>query len=245
MEICSEADCGRPVKVKSRGLCSRHSLRAQQAERGPCTIDDCPKRQMAAGLCSMHYCRKRNNGDPLVVQAVRGDDDHARQDKWVDRSGGAGACHPWIGSLDNGGYGLTTLDGRPAMAHRVAWILANGPIPDGFEIDHECHNAAKRAGRCPGGVCEHRRCCNPAHLAAKTRQDHSRDTEPWQHPKGDAHGKAKLTEDGVREIKRHLREGVLSGVAIAAQYGVTPSAVGDIKRGKSWAWLDVEDESAA
>ena len=51
-----------------------------------------------------------------------------------------------------------------ARSHRVAYELSNGPIPDGAQVDHTCHNADVSCG---GGVnCPHRRCCNPAHLEA-------------------------------------------------------------------------------
>ena len=53
-------------------------------------------------------------------------------------------------------------DLRPA--HRVAYELFIGPIPEGYDVDHLCHNAdlnCKLAQSCP-----HRRCCNPSHLEA-------------------------------------------------------------------------------
>lgn len=38
---------------------------------------------------------------------------------------------------------------RTLRAHRVAWIEWRGDIPEGFEIDHKCHNTL---------------CINPGHL---------------------------------------------------------------------------------
>ncbi|HZO31102.1 MAG TPA: HNH endonuclease signature motif containing protein [Chloroflexota bacterium] len=53
---------------------------------------------------------------------------------------------------------------RPA--HCVVWEWTHGPIPDGLQLDHTCHNAASA---CPGGKsCLHRRCVNPAHLEPVT-----------------------------------------------------------------------------
>lgn len=67
-------------------------------------------------------------------------------------------CHEWTGAIGADGYGRIKLrvDGRPATlaTHRVAYELANGPIPDGLHIDHLCRN---------------RPCCNPAHLEAVTQ----------------------------------------------------------------------------
>jgi len=86
----------------------------------------------------------------------------------VDRSGGPDACWPWLGRLTGQGYGRwwTRRDGRKVChrAHRVALQLELGPTT--LVADHECHN---RDLDCAGGPsCVHRRCCNPAHLAAVT-----------------------------------------------------------------------------
>lgn len=72
----------------------------------------------------------------------------------VDKSGD---CWLWKASKTPLGYGraiFKTNDGwRPRLAHRAAYILSKGPIPEGLVIDHLCHN--------PG-------CVNPAHLRATT-----------------------------------------------------------------------------
>jgi hypothetical protein len=56
-------------------------------------------------------------------------------------------------ALDDKGYPRITLRGTRWFAHRYAWTLANGPIPDGMEIDHLCRNTA---------------CCEPTHLEPVT-----------------------------------------------------------------------------
>ena len=51
------------------------------------------------------------------------------------------------------------------QAHRAAYLIFIGPIPDGLEIDHECHVPEF----CDlGDECPHRSCTNPAHLVATT-----------------------------------------------------------------------------
>ena len=52
----------------------------------------------------------------------------------VDRSGGPDACWPWLGRL-YGGYGSFGGVG----AHRVAYELLRGAIPEGRHVDHRCH----------------------------------------------------------------------------------------------------------
>lgn len=51
-------------------------------------------------------------------------------------------CWEWTASLDPDGYGQFWLNGRPIRAHRVAYTLLVGPIPEGMEIDHLCRNRA-------------------------------------------------------------------------------------------------------
>jgi hypothetical protein len=67
-----------------------------------------------------------------------------------------GDCLVWPGA-SSGGYGLIScgiIGRRNVYAHRVAYELAVGPIPDGFEVDHLCFN---------------RKCCNPLRLEAVTK----------------------------------------------------------------------------
>lgn len=73
-------------------------------------------------------------------------------------------CWNWTGSMSGRGYGNVSVkfDGesvrRNMSAHRVAYILAIGAVPEGHDLHH---------------VCENKRCCNPRHLKAVTRYEHS------------------------------------------------------------------------
>lgn len=85
-----------------------------------------------------------------------------RLSELLSRAVPLGDCLMYQGSKDSRGYGRIRLGGRPAnggkssTAHRVVYELANGPIPDGLEIDHLCRN---------------RGCINPAHLEAVTHRE--------------------------------------------------------------------------
>lgn len=62
-------------------------------------------------------------------------------------------CWQWRAAVNPGGYGAFGRNNRMEPAHRVAFELFNGPIPDGLHIDH---------------LCESTTCVNPAHLEAVT-----------------------------------------------------------------------------
>jgi hypothetical protein len=67
-----------------------------------------------------------------------------------------GTCWLWTGTRARNGYGRFRKDhGGPSFAaHRLAYELLVGPIPEGHDLDH---------------LCRVRRCVNPAHLEPVTR----------------------------------------------------------------------------
>jgi len=203
--------------------------------------DGCPRPQLAGGWCRMHYTRVLKTGDPGPVAAIRiRGDDHARFESKCDRSGGPDACHLWRGYLNPEGYGRLRLIAGNRLAHDLAWEWANGaPIPAGYEIDHECHNEAVRAGTCKAGLCPHRSCCNERHLVARTRQEHLGATAwrpvravPGTRP-GTASPAAKLIESDIPAIRAALAAGE-SQATIGLRYGVSQTAIGLIGLGKTW-----------
>jgi len=68
-------------------------------------------------------------------------------------------CWEWTGALNHGGYGTFLVDGRRMGAHRAAYLLHVGSIPDGLDLDH---------------LCRVRHCVNPAHLEPVTRSENLR-----------------------------------------------------------------------
>jgi len=86
----------------------------------------------------------------------------------VDRRG-PDECWPWTGGKSKG-YGVTHMNSKPRGAHRVAYELTYGPIPD-ETLDHLCHTRDESCGGGPS--CPHRACCNPAHLEPVSRRENS------------------------------------------------------------------------
>lgn len=72
-----------------------------------------------------------------------------------------GDCMVWLLSLNVGGYGTLSVDGKSCLAHRVAYMQVTGKeIPDDLKILHKCHRPY---------------CVQPAHLYAGTAQDNRDD----------------------------------------------------------------------
>ena len=53
-----------------------------------------------------------------------------------------GECVAWGGPKSSSGYGCFRRDGVYYTAHRAAWEVEHGPIPDGMLVDHTCFNRA-------------------------------------------------------------------------------------------------------
>lgn len=80
-------------------------------------------------------------------------------------------CWEFTGGCNSAGYGVILPNGsdNPLRAHRVVYEILVGPIPEGMDLDHLCHNSDLS---CEGGVtCPHRRCVNPSHLEPATRSE--------------------------------------------------------------------------
>lgn len=119
------------------------------------------------------------------------------------------SCWIWTASTRNNGYGaLGNVFGRRGeYAHRLAWMLANGPILPGLLVCHTCDNKL---------------CVRPSHLFLGTYGDNMRDcVAKGRHvsnlppqPRGEKAYMAKLTQAEVDEIKR-MRASGMSGMKIA------------------------------
>jgi hypothetical protein len=70
------------------------------------------------------------------------------------------ACWEWTASKQRRGYGRFKLNSKPEKAHRIAWSLVNGKIPEGMCILHKCDNPP---------------CVNPLHLFLGTHADNMKD----------------------------------------------------------------------
>lgn len=116
-----------------------------------CIVADCNGSNIPArGMCVKHYRKFQKYGDPLAVGVRK----TAEERFWpmVEKTAG---CWNWLASKSRDGYGQFSHNGKITGAHRFAFMLANGPIPNGILIDHRCHS---------------RGCVNPDHLRPATNK---------------------------------------------------------------------------
>lgn len=145
-------------------------LGVKLSRRTTCQAADCSRPEHARGYCVRHYSKL------LGTSALPRMPKPTTTSRLAERTGPSDpqtGCQQWTGNINAAGYAVFTLGrGNHFYAHREAWKLANGrTIPDGMQIDHECHN---RDETCPGGACKHRSCVNPEHLALVTNGENAR-----------------------------------------------------------------------
>jgi hypothetical protein len=133
-------------------------------------------------------------------------------------------CIEWQGTRNKRGYGRCYVDGRHWLAHRWAWTLANGPIPQGLQICHRCDNPP---------------CCNIEHLFLGTQAENMADcaqkgrTDRDGKPFGSRCGNSSLSEADVHEIRTAYQCGIGSR-RLARLFGVTAENIQAIFLGKTW-----------
>lgn len=126
-----------------------------------CTIDGCDRPLLCKGVCNLHYKRIAAHGDPQILLA--GGDEVERFWRRVRKTR---TCWIWTGGLTGAGYGIVSCEPRKPNgrltskgAHRYAYELLVGPIPEGLVLDHLCRVPA---------------CVNPSHLEPVTPGENAR-----------------------------------------------------------------------
>jgi len=127
-------------------------------------------------------------------------------------------CWFWDGKCDRAGYGVVATRPRHLSAHRLAYQLFCGEIPEGGCILHSCDQPS---------------CINPDHLRVGSHGDNSNDRVARGRaagPKGERHAAALLSASDVLAIRADTRRHRL----IAADYGISARHVSSLKAGLYW-----------
>jgi hypothetical protein len=134
----------------------------------------------------------------------------------VDKSGD---CWEWQGYSGERGFGQVSTYGRSRLvrnthpAHRIAWELTRGPIPQGLLVLHHCDN---------------RLCVRPDHLFLGTDADNAADRDTkgrWRN--------SWLTPGDVLIIRQMHQAGV-STERIALYFDVSRPWIARIARRQAW-----------
>lgn len=136
-------------------------------------------------------------------------------------------CINWCGSCTENGYGQVKYKGKSMKAHRFFYALLVSEIPPKLQVLHK--------NNCKGN----RKCCNPQHLYLGNHKQNMRDRDndgATARQKGEAHGRAKLTELDIQQIWKMWHDGYkLEEISSIVDVGITQ--ISRIASGLKWSHL--------
>jgi hypothetical protein len=189
-----------------------------------CSVPGCESPVRTSGFCNRHHIKWLRHGDPLGKR----DRHHglSLRERMTLYTTVGPDCWEWNAARNARGYGVINDGTRIQLAHRVAWLLEHGSIPEGISVLHHCDNAG---------------CVRLSHLFIGTRADNNADMiakgrsrAGANPPRGVDFWDAKLTE----EIVRTIRTSTERGVDLAKRYGVSKATITDIRKRRSWAHIE-------
>ena len=136
-------------------------------------------------------------------------------------------CWIWQKSFQTGGYGQLYCGGVKYLAHRLSYEIFKGEIPTdesyhGIECCHKCDN---------------RKCVNPDHMFLGTHKENGKDAakkgKMGPISKGSLHGKSKLMEYQILEIREKHSKGY-SMKELSKEYKVAYTTIRMIIVRRTW-----------
>lgn len=144
------------------------------------------------------------------------------EDKYIKLDNG---CWQWTANISTNGYGQISRNKTTCRAHRIAYNLYIGEIPEGMVVCHKCDNKL---------------CVNPDHLFIGTQEDNIRDClNKDRNAYGSRNAKAKLKEDDIFSIKVRYKNGVTMQ-EIGNIFGVSKNTISQVINNKTWAKIKKE-----
>jgi hypothetical protein len=146
--------------------------------------------------------------------------------RFWSKVGTGNGCWEWLAAVNEHGYGRIRWEGRSQKAHRVAWMLWEGPIPAHLDVLH---------------ICDNPRCVRPAHLYLGTHADNMRDmfTRNRRKASENKNNAWKLSAAQVHEIRARYAAGDTSYRSLAKEFGVTNQYIGQLVRFEAWNYRPV------
>lgn len=150
-----------------------------------------------------------------------GEQDCIRFWSHVDKSG---ECWVWTARKTTKGYGHFSYGGKNRRAHRFAWLITKGHIPNGLFVCHHCDNPS---------------CVRPSHLFLGTHTDNMRDCAKKGRIKSTLikpylRKVSAFTWDIVCDIRRRYEEGRATQGQLSRELGISKSTIRGVLYYKSW-----------
>ena len=178
-----------------------------QGIKPPCV--QCGEPHYSRRLCRNCYYRVRYAGKLDDFPPI------SANEAFMNRIQKTDSCWLWTAGKTTAGYGMITLNRKNVYAHRYAYELFIGKIPEGLNLMHSCDN--------PG-------CVNPWHLTPDTQLQNCLDAKGKGRLKhGEQHHNCRLSTKQVEAIRADTRK----QTEIASDYGIKPQYVSRIKTGKN------------
>lgn len=134
-----------------------------------------------------------------------------------------GECLVWTFGRDRDGYGRVSIARKYKRVHRVSWEISNGPIPDGLDVLHHCDNPP---------------CRKESHLFLGTQAENTADkVRKNRHSVGVKNGRAKLTNNDVREIRLQYARGGITQRELAIAFNLCRTSIFYILHSVNWRHL--------
>ena len=131
-------------------------------------------------------------------------------------------CWEWQAGINSTGRGMFSIGRKSIKAHRMAWTLTNGEIPENMIVCHKCDNG---------------KCVNPNHLFLGTHKDNVADMYKKGRQnilKGENDPKSKLSKIDVLQIRKLYKSGKYSQQKIADKFCVARTTIQSILDGRNW-----------
>lgn len=162
---------------------------------------------------------------------------------WSNVDTTSDGCWLWSGSVGRNGYGKLNYKYKTLSAHRVAFSLLVGEIPDGLIVLHKCDN---------------KHCVRPDHLFLGNATDHVANMiRKGRHGHGETHWSKKRPElipQGQDRFQAKLKDSDIADICamrcvagksyeeIGAAYGIMPATVSAITHGRGWSHVPGRSE---